>query len=313
MNNQVRMLINYLVKINIIKMENSNQVTRLVSKCSFKDTIDKVFYVITDFEYYTQIMDGFISNINFINGKNLGELGAEYTFLFEKYFYVNMSVTSVVNTSNYKKFTLKPTQSEIPLDFEIIQSFFWDSIEQTTLYLKELLVRNSVAPLTTEGVEKYKAEQLEITRRIKKMLELMTIGYEQEDSITIKANSNTVWEIISNLNSFAKMVPIFADKIESSQDSIKVKNKLFDCEYHIVLSSDNDCSREIVFETIGDFKPSHIMSINMLEICEGISFVSVKHKFSDIVSNKLVNKILDFKKNVLFSLKKILEEKYCLK
>ena len=147
---------------------------------------------------------------------------------------------------------------------------------------------------------------------MKEWLRYTTIGMEQEESINIRVDSCLVWNFISNFKQLASNIPMFADNVEIIGNEIK-KLKMFKensvFEYKIDEYIVNDSMKEIVLESIESYEPVHLLKFTVLQITEGYTYLSIKHKFLNGISIKTVNKIVDFKKKLLYLIKKHLQDK----
>jgi hypothetical protein len=283
--------------------------TKIISKCTFKDEINRVFDVLINPDIFKDIMKDYLNDIKFFKGNSLGVVGTEYTFNIENKYPIHMIISDVTINANYRKVVHKPLKTSIPLDFEITNNLYWDSIEGTTLYLKEFYVKNSTLPIpiTAEEIKKYKLEQVKICNQKKKWLRYSTIGMEQEESINIKAYFEETWRLVSNLKQFSLHMPLSAESVEVlSSNKVRLTKDNFICEYDISIIAVNDFSRELLLTSKG-YETAHLLKLIVLKVTEEYSFVSIRHKFLQGIDYKCINKIIDFKKKLLLRLKKELE------
>jgi hypothetical protein len=72
-------------------------------KCSFKDSIDRVYEVLTDAYLFNDFMKDFVGEVHFIKGNSIGEEDAEFMYYLEKQYLMHVTITKVIRTKITEK------------------------------------------------------------------------------------------------------------------------------------------------------------------------------------------------------------------
>ena len=184
----------------------------------FDEEIDRIYECFTDHQLNAGIaFYNLVSNLNFIKGERFDEENAEFSFFWKKYYEIKMIVENVKKNSNYRSYVNRTLYIDkiSSLAISIKFSFYWDTIENKTLFLLDVeykeeffgdLIKNEInnddIKMISENIEKY------INSIIK--------GLEINDSFLLNAPFEQIWKTISNLEIFfsisgKKLIPIFED------------------------------------------------------------------------------------------------------
>jgi hypothetical protein len=296
-------------------MDNTKKVTKLLTKYTFYDSIDRVFEVLTNFDHFQEVMSDHIQYISFKNGNSLSELNTELSFTWGNEFQIHMRVINVINKDSYKSITLRSFDTNI-IDFDIIHSLFWDSIASSTLYSKQTIIRQPNKPMSSKEIEEYKQKQLDITAKMKKRLEKTTIDLLQNESIIIDLPVDIVWATCTDWTIFSKLVPELADEVvyRGSPDSVDtvldIKTDTLQCKLKVIKCERGDAFSEFVLESISSypFSPMQDLIFNFHAVDGEKTYLAFKHKFKEAINYKYLNALVDNKKKMLVKLKNELEK-----
>jgi hypothetical protein len=291
-------------------MDDKSNCIKIITKCYFKENIERIFLILTDQSYYIHINNGYLNNIKFKNNFNLDQLGSEFTMLYENVLPITMKVTSIINNLFKKKIKIS-SFNNIFIEFDLIHRLYWDSVENKTLYIKEVFIKRSIYPITREGLDYYKKEQKIIKKRIKKLLMKFNLGSVIEESISININIERLWKAVANWSIFVKIVPILGEKVfyngeyDKENTMFLIRNKKIENNYKIIKSYKTEHLKEILIEKLNS--PKESFHFKFVQIDEMKCFLSFKSKFLEEVSDIYINESIESKKKILLILKKQLE------
>jgi hypothetical protein len=289
-------------------------VTKIISKAVIKDSIDRIFEIISNVDTFAEIMKDYICDVRMIKGSSLAEKDAEFSLKFEFFIPVYFKINDCVIDDSFKKLHFTSMEGSA-MDCELIHSLYWDSVDKNTLFVKELVLKKNF-PIIPEGIDKYKKDQIEIIKRMKHLLKLKTVGLEQEESVRIDCSVEEVWKYLLDLKLFSCILPCKVSEIrcENSQVNkvgavISIVTNTIEVYLKVKECISNDFYKEFTVEYINPHSPKQLMKICFLQIQEGSTMLSFTNKFLEPVNYKYINELTENKKQVIVNLKKMIENR----
>lgn len=232
-------------------MDDHNMVEKLSVNFTYKDDINRVFDIIKDKKYFVKITKGYLAELTFTKGDNIGEVGTEYTLNWKGVFF-RVRVDEVIDTDFYKRIILNVYES-MPsnMTFKIKYHFYWNSIERTTLFVKEWIFDY---PQPAYLFKHYYEEHLLLSKKLEKYLRRSIKFLEQTESCVINLNINELWKIISDWTKFNIYVPMIAEKVEYFGKSDQVNTKI-----HIITKDSTNDLKIISFDKGDEYKKTYTL------------------------------------------------------
>ena len=169
----------------------------------FDEEIDRVFECFRNAQLNMGVAyNNFVTNLKFYKGENFDEENSEFSFFWKKYYNIKMMIENVKNFPNYKTFTNKSISiDKICLQISIIFSFYWDSVENKTIFLYEIKYEDEFfADLIKSEIKTEDINQ--ICLNVEKYLNNIVKGLDINNSILLNSPFDEVWKAISNPKSF---------------------------------------------------------------------------------------------------------------
>ena len=169
----------------------------------FDEEIERVFECFRNAQLNMGVVyNNFVSNLKFHKGENFDEENSEFSFFWKKYYDIKMIIENVKNFPNYKTFTNKSISiDKICLQISIIFSFFWDSVENKTIFLYEIKYEDEFfADLIKSEIKSEDINQICVN--VEKYLNNIVKGLDITNSILINHPFEEVWKAISNPKNF---------------------------------------------------------------------------------------------------------------
>ena len=281
----------------------------------FDEEIDRVYDCFTNIQLNSGISYlNFIYDLKFIKGERFDEENSIYSCKWKNYYNVKMIAENIKAEPNFRTYTNKSLYiDKIPIQLSLIYNFYYDTIEQKTLFILYLeydddffgeLIKSEISQL----------DIIKICENIKKYLFSITLGLNFVNSFQINFPIEELWKTISNLEIFfsfvgKKITPIFKDK-EVNLDSIiyfydssdketnkslshqLIVNSLFITENYIKLSlitlnKLKYVNQKITFiiKRLETKKCMFIAKVRILEPCEHKLFLTIKKIWDNLMTN----------------------------
>jgi hypothetical protein len=288
-------------------MENTKRI-KLVTKYTFNDSLERVFNLLTEKDIFIEIMGPKSQNLTFTAGTNFCEEGTIISFNYQGFIPLEIHTNKVVKTDNYidMDFTTK-CSVPVKIEYDFSFTFLWDSIENNTLFLKELTLSSGI---DDEAVKCFNEDEKQMIKRMECALRLRKIK-EQTHSICINVSINELWESIVDWRVLIKKVPKLGETVEYDGDVDKIGTRLRikgkDSEFllKLIKCEKNEAEGEIVLELLeGKCKTPLELVFNLIKIDEENTYIVFKHIFGGGSKFRCINELGSEKKKILKCLKK---------
>ena len=165
----------------------------------FDESLERVYECFTNNRINTGIaFKDLISKLNFTKGERFDEENSEFTAVFKNYYEIKMVVENVKKEPSYRGYTNKTLFIEkIPTLCSLIYNFYWDSIEENTIFILEFVYYDEFFG------DLFKSEfnindKIKICTNVKNYLNSIVKGLENTQSALINSSFENVWKHISD-------------------------------------------------------------------------------------------------------------------
>lgn len=184
----------------------------------FDQELERVYDCFTDAQLNKGIaFNNLVSNLKMIKGEKFDEENTEFSFIWKNYYNIKMVVQNVKKNSIFRTYTNKALYiDKISLSISIIFNYYWDTIEQKTLFIVILDYQDSFF----EDLIKMDFTQfdlLTICKNVENYINSIIQGLDINNSFLLNVPIEELWKAISNPEIFftisgKKLIPIFKDK-----------------------------------------------------------------------------------------------------
>ena len=184
----------------------------------FDDVIDRVYECFSNIQLNLGIAyQNLVTKLKFHKGECFDEENAEFTFFWKNYYEVTMLVEDVKIFPFFRAYKYRTIRiDKILLQLSLIYNFYWDSVEEKTLFILEIEYQDEFFGdlIKNEINEK---DNLNVCENIEKYLYNIVKGLEVNNFCLINAPFIEIWKTISNpcifFNIIAKeLITILKDK-----------------------------------------------------------------------------------------------------
>ena len=289
----------------------------------YNDSIKRVFDCYRIPEYLNSVLKVKADTIECTGAADYGELGNKILLGWKNVFLVEFEVIEVVDTETYKMLKYYTNRVEpYDLKYTLTFHFYWNSTENTTLFVHEMTFDNPES-LRTLDLNHNKKEKLEIFQGIENILNSLPNDLYQLESTLIVTDISTVWKAISDWKVLNSYVDFIAETVtykfitgsSSCEDigtKVYIKDSLMGLKYSlkvkkVQISQDK---KRIVFECKKSSPPCPRQEIDFVvhEVKQGLTMLEFKHFFKERVSLSQINKLKNIKIKILEKLKTEIEK-----
>ncbi len=187
-------------------MEGKDKNYSVVCTYVYKDSIQRVFDCYRTPRIFHSVLKH-AGTIEIKKGEFYSEIGTVVVLGWKNVFSVEFEVQAVVDKENYKMLKYYTTKVEpFDLKYTLCFHFYWNSVENCTLFVHEMTFDNSEA-LKTLDLNHDRKEKLEIFQGIEKILLKLSKDLFQDESILIETDINSLWTIITDWRKLKFYVP----------------------------------------------------------------------------------------------------------
>lgn len=148
----------------------------------------------------------FLTNIKFLKGERFDDENAEFQLRWKNYYDISLIVENVKNEEFYKCFSIRSTKiDKLPTEMKMIYNFYWDSVDQKTLFVLELEYQEKFFG-DLFSTEFSPADKLKLCKNIEQYLNSINKGLETSDSCVLNAHFEEVWKILGNPNKLSQII-----------------------------------------------------------------------------------------------------------
>lgn len=285
----------------------------------FNETLERVYECFQNFNLCLEVpFKHLYSNAKRIKGFHFDEVGSEFEYVFKNYYNIKLKVVSAINTDAYKTYSHELNISELPTPLLSVQSFYWNSCEQTTIYTYEYLFDDSFFEALFKE-EMSKEDKMKIAKNVEEYLKTSTNGLEQMESMLIKTPMLTLWSFVSNFENMFRICKSIKLKgvyngdyltIGTTVDMNSVEtSNIVGCIVitNIFMSEE---TMEIQIESINKEVPKGSTKISCSKLSDDVTFLTVTHYSLEYVPPGSFSLHSKVKKRSFKELKDYLEKEY---
>ena len=234
----------------------------------------------------------------------------QYTFTF--------LVENCISNKNFKTFTHRCINSPAMFaSYICIFSFFWDSLEHTTIFEFEVRILDS---LYKHSILTYvSGHQNKMFKNIEDYIEQHVNPIDQVESISINKNISDVYNYLSisdnmkilfgGLEKVSK-ISITTTKEPKNTYVINDNSNNTTTKLCIQFISEEDDQKEIDIKILQSSKhtPKQNIKISLIEVNANTTYISFEHNIQEYIDNDVLSSYSRLKKKILWDLKHIIEE-----
>ena len=294
---------------------NNNENFKKIFTHIFKIHIDTLFETFSQASFLCNTFFNKTKIVSISKNQSMSEIGNEIILQKGQYTF-KLVVKNSENTSIYKSFTHKVVEKPLLMaDFESKFNFYWDSIEQITIFqfevtIFDILYKNSISDYFNLHKEK----------RFQKMENYFINNInsnEQNETISINKDFNYVWDFLCNFNNL-KYFFNNKNNIEINLLIGKVNEiELFDKEKNnklIIMINKNIINDgfegEILLQIVkSEIKiPNQKIIIKLVKIDDNSSLLCFDHKILQFLGSDILGSYSYVKMKSLWDIKNKLEK-----
>ena len=232
------------------------------------------------------IFSNLISNCKIMNGNRFDKENIEFSFSWKNYYEFKMIVDKVVKENLLKSLTFRTIKIDrVPIQIILILSFYWDSIEEKTIYILELKYQDEFFGDLIEN-DFNENDRNNICKNVEKYLSVSLKGLEKNYSCLINTSLENAWKYVSHPKLFYETITkdlIYAFK--EGPISIEIPIELF-------IKVDNNNSNFIPLTTL------NVQNIIITSFYAQVTYITSKGK--SFPSIKLTISIYKIQENKCF-------------
>lgn len=287
----------------------------------FKDTIQRVWYLVRDQVKTDKIFQDFRSPVKFLKGENTYEIGNEFSFLYMKEAELVFRCDEVIEEENFKKILWKVQPNQYKIKYDFVYSLYSNTLDKSTVMIWEIIYEKEAMPIPRKLKEVDDIIRADMLGRLDYYLRKNSDNLFQIESVIINEEREKVWNIITNWSKLQKIVPTLADEVLYDGDPLSVntkcklqwntKNMEFNIKVKKVLKENPTDDWEYVLECY-DGRPKvplqelHFKLIHLPEL--KYTYLQFQHVFKEPLKYEMIESIIKDKKNILSSVRKHLEK-----
>ena len=292
----------------------------------FADDLTRIFPCFTKFTLVNEVTYlPFLTKAKIIQGSDLDEIGAVFTFIWKNYYHITLRVMSKTESDNERTIVHEGTIQEIPnMNVTIAIHLFYNSCENVTVMLFEYSIDNAFFEellydeITAE-------ENKQIVDNVSAYLKKTCNGLDQVEASKIRGNIADVFDMLTDLpRLFDLMGDVTRCKAEANGECrmlgtvIEVKDR----ESGIVMGclevqkvEISEKKMEILYEVISKRRAESKqgVSIGVVLLNEKECFAMCKHMSFTFVNADVMRVVSKMKKKIFHFVMTYLEKKKKMK
>ena len=165
----------------------------------FDEELERVYECFTSTSINTGIIfKDLISNLKFDKGERFDSENSEFTAVWKNYYELKMKAENVKKELFFRTYTNRTLSiDKIPTEISVIFSFYWNSIEQKTIFILEFIYKDEFFGDLFKS-EFNLEDKIKISTNAEKYLNSVVKGLDNCNSTVINSSFENIWKIISN-------------------------------------------------------------------------------------------------------------------
>lgn len=287
---------------------------------SYNDSIKRVWDVFKDFDKCNADFADMRTKCEFIVGNNTFEVNNEFKMTWKDSSELIFKCINVVDEEFHKKIAWRVHVPDYEVYYTHIYIIHSNTIEKNSILIWDIIYdQPEKLPFTKDTLINMHKILLESCKRYEIILKKNLDNLNQTESVIINKEKEKIWRLITNWKEFVQIVPAVADEVELEGDPqqinsvvrLKFTTRDVECKLKVISINNNpqDEKWEYNLECV-DGKPrvpKQILSFNLMDISDNMTFISFKHEFKQMVKYELMQSISNEKKKILSGLKNYFE------
>ena len=173
----------------------------------FNENFNRVFECFADAgTNLSFIFKNLISHFEILNGNRFDKENIEFSFFWKNYYEFKMIVEKVVKENLFKSLTFRSIKiDKVPIEIILILNFYWDSIEEKTIYILELKYEDEFFSELIEN-DFNENDKFNICKNVEKYLSVSLKGLEKNYSCLINTSLENAWKYVSHPKLFYETI-----------------------------------------------------------------------------------------------------------
>ena len=165
----------------------------------FDEELERVYECFTDMRINTGIaFKDLISHLKFDKGERFDTENSEFTAIWKNYYELKMVVENVKKEPFFRTYTNRTLAiDKIPTEISLIYSFYWNSVEQKTIFILEFVYNDDFFRDLFKN-EFSLADKVNIITNVENYLNSVVKGLDNCNSTVINCSFENIWKLISN-------------------------------------------------------------------------------------------------------------------
>ena len=165
----------------------------------FDEELDRVYECFTDMRINTGItFKDLISKLKFDKGERFDSENSEFTAIWKNYYELKMIVENVKKEPFFRTYTNRTLYiDKVPTEISLIYSFYWNSIEQKTIFILEFVYNDDFFRDLFKN-EFSLEDKVKIITNVENYLNSVVKGLDNCNSTVINSSFENIWKSISN-------------------------------------------------------------------------------------------------------------------
>ena len=185
---------------------------------TFDEEFDRIYDCFTNAQINKDMaFSNLVSNLEFSKGERFDEENSEFSLTWKNYYNIKIIVEKTKKDKIFRTYTNRTLSiDKIPLNLELIFNFYWNTVEQKTLFVLVLEYQDEFFDeLIKEEINQ--SDIVKICKNIEEYINSIIQGLDINISYLLNAPFEEIWKTISNPEIFftisgKKLIPIFKEK-----------------------------------------------------------------------------------------------------
>jgi hypothetical protein len=281
------------------------EVKELLLCHTFPHTINKVWSFIKDVKQTIVTSNTLRTEAKFIKGSSSFEEGSVFSFIIKNYYQFTAEVKKVLETEYYKKIIWQVESEPFFGRYNYIYELFHVSVDNSC-FLKWTLEYDRPRNLNKLHLDFIQTERKDLIERFDTYLNGNSLNktITQIESTLLNGKPDSIFKLISSDEFLKKLEKISKENCDDSADKEVLDNIDFiiDPEYRVLkfeyIKSEEKLILKVEF-TYEEISPIPYEVLFEIFILENNCFFKITHTFSNIIDEKLLEKISKKKRKAL--------------
>ena len=173
----------------------------------FKEDIDRIFDCFSNIGVNSDIIfKKVMKNLKIMKGERIDRENTEFSFCWKNYYEIKMVVDKVIKEKFVKSLTFKSIHiDKVPIIIKLTFSFFWDSIEEKTVFINILEYYDEFFSELINN-DYNENDKINICKNVENYLSKYLKGLDKNYSFMINTSVEEAWKYVSHPKLFYEVI-----------------------------------------------------------------------------------------------------------